>query len=113
MKNITFAAAIAAALTAALPVAAATDNLGTQRSVANAGHIELDRVMSTTGGYVAILDGTSVESGVLLGTEEVRAGLESGVRVQLSHRPYRNNVTAVLYDTDGEITATRELRVNQ
>ncbi|MGR3499304.1 MAG: DUF7282 domain-containing protein [Limimaricola soesokkakensis] len=111
MKNLTFAAAIAAALTAALPAAALTDNLGAQRAVADAGHVELDRVTSATGGYVEILDGSSIETGVLLGSEDVRAGLETDVRVQLIHRPYRDNVIAVLYDADGQVTATRELRV--
>ncbi|WP_145973710.1 DUF7282 domain-containing protein [Limimaricola cinnabarinus] len=108
MKNIILAALIAAT---AVPAVAATDNLGAQQAVANSGHVELDRVMSTTGGYVEILDGSSIETGVLLGTEDVRAGLETDVRVQLSHRPYRDNVFAVLYDADGQITATRELRV--
>ena len=64
MKNIILAALIAAT---AVPAVAATDNLGAQQAVANSGHVELDRVMSTTGGYVEILDGSSIETGVLLG----------------------------------------------
>ena len=112
MKNLTIAAALATALSATLPAIASADNLGAQFSVENAGHVDLDRVVSETGGWVEILDGSSIATGVLLGSEDVRPGLESDVRVQLTHRPYRDNVFAVLYDADGQVTATRELRVS-
>ena len=108
MKTLILAALVA--VTAA-PAFAVTDSFGAQFSVENASFVEIDSVRSQDGGRVEILDGSSLTDAVSLGGADVRPGFESDVRVQLTHKPFRDNVLAVLYDADGEVTATRELRV--
>ncbi|MGR3464678.1 hypothetical protein [Limimaricola sp.] len=108
MKNLILAALVTAT---AAPAIAAPEGFSNQRSVESAGFVELDLVRTETGGRVEILDGTSLANALPLGSETVRAGVESDVRVQLAHAPHRSNVLAVLYDADGEVTATRQLRV--
>ncbi|WP_341213604.1 hypothetical protein [uncultured Limimaricola sp.] len=109
MKKFAIAAALIAAT--AMPAMAATDGFSNQRSVTSAAHVDLDIVRSSTDGRVEIRDGSSLATGALLGSEDVRAGLESDVRIDLEHKPFRSHVFAVLYDADGEVTATKLLRV--
>ncbi|PHP26728.1 hypothetical protein [Limimaricola cinnabarinus] len=108
MKSLILAALVAAT---AAPAFAAANNFGTQRSVEAASFVEIDTLRSQDGGRVEILDGSSLSDAVSLGGTDVRPGLVSDVRVQLAHKPFRSNVLAVLYDDNGNVTATRQLRV--
>ena len=103
--------ALAAATVAATASAASADNyFAFGDRLDNSSTLELGTVRAAADGVVEIYDGRFGDLGALLGTEEVMAGANSDVRVNVGHGPDAD-VIAVL-KVDGQIVAQQEYEVN-
>ena len=103
--------ALAAATVAAAASAASADSyFGFEDRLENSSTLELGTVRAAADGVVEIYDGRFGDLGALLGTEEVMAGANSDVRVNVGHGPDAD-VIAVLI-VDGQIVAQQEYEVN-
>jgi hypothetical protein len=102
-------AAVALASTAS--VASATNYFELPRAQDATSIIELGLVRAEADGIVEIYSRADGEQSMLLGTEAVRAGANTDVRVNTG-APARNDVIAVL-KVDGEIVATETYRIGR
>ena len=103
--------ALAVATVAATATAASADNyFAFGDRLENSSTLELGTVRAAADGVVEIYDGRFGDLGALLGTEEVMAGANSDVRVNVGHGPDAD-VIAVL-KVDGQIVAQQEYEVN-
>jgi len=103
--------ALAAATVAATATAASADNyFAFGDRLENSSTLELGTIRAAADGVVEIYDGRFGDLGALLGTEEVMAGANSDVRVNVGHGPDAD-VIAVL-KVDGQIVAQQEYEVN-
>ncbi|SHH05047.1 hypothetical protein SAMN05444003_1836 [Cognatiyoonia sediminum] len=103
--------ALAAATVAATTTAASADNyFAFGDRLENSSTLELGTIRAAADGVVEIYDGRFGDLGALLGTEEVMAGANSDVRVNVGHGPDAD-VIAVL-KVDGQIVAQQEYEVN-
>ncbi len=99
--------AIAAAASLALASAASADNAFSFNEGAVSGStVELGQVRAAGNGVVSLYDFHGGVQGALLGTEEVAAGANYDVRVNLGQRPI-NDVVAVL-TVGGQVVDTQE-----
>ena len=103
--------ALAAATVAATASAASADNyFAFGDRLENSSTLELGTVRAAADGVVEIYDGRFGDLGALLGTEDVMAGANKDVRVNVGHGPDAD-VIAVL-KVDGQIVAQQEYEVN-
>ena len=103
--------ALAVATVAATATAASADNyFGFEDRLDNSSTLELSTVRAAADGVVEIYDGRFGDLGALLGTEEVMAGANSDVRVNVGHGPDAD-VIAVL-KIGGEIVAQQQYEIN-
>ena len=102
LKTIAFAAAATVAFASTASADAFTFNKSIEGSTA-----ELGQVTSAGAGVVSLYDFHGGVQGALLGTEEVSAGANYDVRVNLG-QPAVRDVLAVL-TVDGQIVDTQEL----
>lgn len=109
MKTFTLIAAAAIAASTAT-VASADNTFGFGDRLDNAATLDLGTVRTTSAGVVEIYDNANGNLGVLLGTEAVRAGLNTDVRVNVGHGPDAD-VIAVL-KIDGQIVATQDYDID-
>ncbi len=100
--------ALAAAATVALASTASANFSFTDAPVDSA-TAELGNVTAAGNGVISIYDNNLGVQGALLGTEEVRAGANYDVRVNLGKKPI-NDVVAVL-SVNGQVVDTLELDV--
>ena len=98
--------AIAAAATFALATTASANFTFNEADIAGS-TAELGQVSTSAAGVVSVYDYNRGVQGVLLGTEEVSAGANFDVRVNLGKRPV-NDVVAVL-TVGGQVVDTLEL----
>lgn len=98
--------ALAAAASVAL-ASTASANFSFNDAPITGSTAELGQVTSAAAGVVSIYDNNLGEQGALLGTQEVAAGANYDVRVNLGKRPL-NDVVAVL-TVDGQVVDTLEL----
>jgi len=101
--------AIAAIASVALASTAAADNAFTFNNNISGSTAELGQVRAADAGVVSLYDFHGGVQGALLGTEEVAAGANFDVRVNLGTPPV-NDVVAVLTE-DGQIVDTQELDI--
>ncbi|MEL6516757.1 MAG: hypothetical protein AAFQ39_03505 [Pseudomonadota bacterium] len=99
--------ALAAAASVALASAASANGFSFNDSDIAGSTAELGQVTAKGAGVVSIYDFHKGEQGALLGTEEISAGANYDVRVNLGKRPV-NDVVAVL-TVDGQVVDTLEL----
>ena len=99
--------ALAAAASVALASTAAANGFSFNDSDIAGSTAELGQVTANGTGVVSIYDFHKGEQGALLGTEEISAGANYDVRVNLGKRPV-NDVVAVL-TVDGQVVDTLEL----
>lgn len=104
IKTFALAAAASVALASTASADAFTFNKTIEGSTA-----ELGQVVSTGAGVVSLYDFHGGVQGALLGTEEVSAGANYDVRVNLG-QPAVRDVVAVL-TVDGQVIDTQELDV--
>ena len=102
--------AIAAAATLTFAGAASADNAFTFNNTISGSTVELGQVRAADAGVVSLYDFHGGVQGALLGSEEVAAGANFDVRVNLGQRAI-NDVVAVL-TVDGQIVDTQELDNN-
>ena len=103
--------ALAAATVAAAASAASADSyFGFEDRLENSSTLELGTVRAAADGVVEIYDGRFGDLGALLGTEEVAAGANKDVRVNVGHGPDAD-VIAVL-KIDGQIVAQQEYEID-
>lgn len=101
---------IAAAATVAFAGTASADNAFTFNNTISGSTVELGQVRAADAGVVSLYDFHGGVQGALLGTQEVAAGANFDVRVNLGQRAI-NDVVAVL-TVDGQIVDTQELDNN-
>jgi len=103
--------ALAVATVAATASAASADSyFGFGDRLDNASTLELSQVRAAGNGVVEIYDGRFGDLGTLLGSEEVNAGANKDVRINVGHGPDAD-VIAVL-KIDGQIVAQKQYEVN-
>lgn len=103
IKTFTFAAITSIALA----TTAVADNAFTFNNNVSGSTAELGQVRAADAGTVSLYDFHGGVQGALLGTQDVAAGANFDVRVNLGQRPI-NDVVAVL-TIDGQIVDTQEL----
>ena len=108
MKLTTIIAATAIALTAG--AASADNSFGFGDRLDNASTLELGTVRSASAGVVEIYDGRNGSLGALLGTQNVAAGANTDVRVNVGHGPDAD-VIAVL-KINGQVVATQDYDID-
>ena len=108
MKLTTIIAASAIAMTAG--AAAADNSFGFGDRLDNASTLELGTVRAASAGVVGIYGGRDGSLGALLGTEQVMAGANTDVRVNVGHGPDAD-VIAVL-KINGQIVATQDYDID-
>ncbi|WP_322890820.1 MULTISPECIES: hypothetical protein [unclassified Yoonia] len=102
-------AAVALASTAS--VASANSYFELPRAQDATSNLELGIVRAAGDGVIEIYSRTDGDKSVLLGTQTVRAGANTDVRVNTG-APVRSDVVAVL-KIDGEIVATETYRIDR
>ena len=102
-------AAVALASTAS--VASANSYFELPRAQSSTNNLELGIVRAEADGIVEIYSRTDGEQSVLLGTQAVRAGANTDVRVNTG-TPLRSDVVAVL-KVDGEVVASETYRIDR
>ncbi len=100
---------LAAIASVALASTAAADNAFTFNNTISGSTAELGQVRAADAGVVSLYDFHGGVQGALLGTEDVAAGPNYDVRVNLGQRPI-NDVVAVL-TVNGQIVDTQELDI--
>lgn len=98
--------ATALALTAG---AASANTLGFNEVQGSNTLLELGTIVSDGNGVVEIYDNWGGQQGLLLGTEPVRAGANSDVRIPLRFAPH-GDVVALL-KVDGQVVAQQVIRI--
>lgn len=101
---------IAAVATLALAGTASADNAFTFNNTVSGSTVELGQVRAADNGVVSLYDFHGGVQGALLGTQDVAAGANFDVRVNIGQRAI-NDVVAVL-TIDGQIVDTQELDNN-
>jgi len=109
MKLTTLIAAAAIAASTAT-VASADNSFGFGDRLDNAATLELGNVRASADGVVEIYDNANGTLGALLGTQDVTAGANRDVRVNVGHGPDAD-VIAVL-KIDGQIVATQDYDID-
>jgi hypothetical protein len=104
-KTFSYAAIAAVALAST----AAADNALPFNNTISGSTAELGQVRAVEAGVVALYDFHGGVQGALLGSEEVAAGANYDVRVNLGQRPI-NDVVAVL-TINGQVVDTQELDI--
>lgn len=108
MKVTTLIAAAAVALTAG--AASADNSFAFGDRLDNSSTLEIGTVRAASAGVVEIYDGRYGDLGALLGTEEVRAGANFDVRVNVGDQPDAD-VIAVL-KVNGQIVAQQDYDID-
>ena len=98
--------ALAAAATFALASTASANGFSFTDADVSGSTVELGQVTANSDAVVSLYDFHRGEQGALLGTEEISAGANYDVRVNIGKRPI-NDVVAVL-TVDGQVVDTLE-----
>jgi len=100
---------IAAAASVALASTAAADAFSFNEADVSGSTVELGQVRADAPGVISLYDFHKGEQGALLGTQDVAAGANYDVRINIG-KPLVNDVVAVL-TIDGQVVDTKDFDV--
>lgn len=103
--------AIAATLAAATATTASANAFSFGETLEDAAVVELGLVTADAAGVVEIYNYAGGKQGALLGSEDVHAGANQNVRVDIGSQ-YLNDVIAVLR-IDGDVVATKDYDIDR